>query len=239
MNTAAEIDPDFHQSRDAKACDKLLEALRTHHSDCNDPIRHVAPELLRNFVKQKSATRYSRDSGKKVEANKNEPVIEAGGTDIIGDDDKSSLFDEWCRQQLERYGAVGQPTTVLRVQRAVCKHYDVSRHDLLSSRRDAYVVRARHVAVYLAKELTDMSFPAIGRRFGGRDHTSILHAFRKIERLRQSDPELNTEIEVIINQLGVSADAQADSSSLSRNQDRDGAPEAKEPKAHRLAEPIA
>ena len=67
------------------------------------------------------------------------------------------------------------------IQRVVARQYNVSRADLLSSRRTANVVRPRQVAMYLAKILTLRSLPEIGRRFGGRDHTTVLHAVRKIE----------------------------------------------------------
>ena len=69
------------------------------------------------------------------------------------------------------------------IQRAVARHYNVSRADMLSSRRTANVVRPRQIAMYLAKTLTLRSLPEIGRRFGGRDHTTVLHAVRKIENL--------------------------------------------------------
>ena len=69
------------------------------------------------------------------------------------------------------------------IQRVVARQYNVSRADLLSSRRTANVVRPRQIAMYLAKTLTLRSLPEIGRRFGGRDHTTVLHAVRKIEGL--------------------------------------------------------
>ena len=73
------------------------------------------------------------------------------------------------------------------IQRVVARQYNVSRSDLLSSRRTANVVRPRQVAMYLAKTLTLRSLPEIGRRFGGRDHTTVLHAVRKIEALVGKD----------------------------------------------------
>lgn len=87
------------------------------------------------------------------------------------------------------------------IQRAVARHYNVSRADLLSSRRTANVVRPRQVAMYLAKTLTLRSLPEIGRRFGGRDHTTVLHAVRKIEGLVGSDALLAEEIEALKRQL--------------------------------------
>ena len=73
----------------------------------------------------------------------------------------------------------------------------MSRADILSSRRTAVVVKPRQVAMYLAKTLTMRSLPEIGRRFGGRDHTTVLHAVRKIEGLSQTDGALREEIELL------------------------------------------
>ncbi len=87
------------------------------------------------------------------------------------------------------------------IQRVVARQYNVSRGDLLSSRRTAPVVRPRQVAMYLAKTLTLRSLPEIGRRFGGRDHTTVLHAVRKIEGLVGNDNALADEIEVLKRQL--------------------------------------
>jgi chromosomal replication initiator protein len=89
------------------------------------------------------------------------------------------------------------------IQRVVARQYNVSRSDLLSSRRTANVVRPRQVAMYLAKTLTLRSLPEIGRRFGGRDHTTVLHAVRKIEGLVTggNDMALAEEIEILKRQL--------------------------------------
>jgi chromosomal replication initiator protein len=87
------------------------------------------------------------------------------------------------------------------IQRIVARQYNVSRADLLSSRRTANVVRPRQVAMYLAKTLTLRSLPEIGRRFGGRDHTTVLHAVRKIENLVNTDNALAEEIEILKRQL--------------------------------------
>jgi len=87
------------------------------------------------------------------------------------------------------------------IQRVVARQYNVSRSDLLSSRRTANVVRPRQVAMYLAKTLTLRSLPEIGRRFGGRDHTTVLHAVRKIEALVTKDIALADEVELLKRQL--------------------------------------
>lgn len=83
------------------------------------------------------------------------------------------------------------------IQRIVAKHYNVSRADILSLRRTATVVKPRQVAMYLSKALTPRSLPEIGRRFGGRDHTTVLHAVRKIEGLVGRDLTLAEEVDLL------------------------------------------
>ena len=79
----------------------------------------------------------------------------------------------------------------------VSRHYNVSRTDILSARRTRTIVRPRQIAMYLAKTMTPRSLPEIGRRFGGRDHTTVLHAVRKIEAERGQDEKLSEELDVI------------------------------------------
>lgn len=83
------------------------------------------------------------------------------------------------------------------IQKLVANHYNVSRADLLSSRRTAAVVRPRQIAMFLSKILTPRSLPEIGRRFGGRDHTTVLHAVRKIEGLSSTDKSLAQDLEFL------------------------------------------
>jgi chromosomal replication initiation ATPase DnaA len=97
----------------------------------------------------------------------------------------------------------GQKIRVDQIQRAVCEQYGVSRDDIVSARRTANIVRPRQVAMYLAKTLTLRSLPDIGRRFGGRDHTTVLHAVRKITAATERDPELSEIIRGIKARIGV------------------------------------
>jgi chromosomal replication initiator protein len=83
------------------------------------------------------------------------------------------------------------------IQRVVSRHYNVPRSDLLSNRRTRIIVKPRQVAMYLAKMMTPRSLPEIGRRFGGRDHTTVLHAVRKIEGQMGSDAKLAQEMELL------------------------------------------
>jgi chromosomal replication initiator protein len=83
------------------------------------------------------------------------------------------------------------------IQKLVATRYNVSRADILSERRTAAVVKPRQIAMYLAKALTPRSLPEIGRRFGGRDHTTVLHAVRKIEKAIAEDRTLHDEVDLL------------------------------------------
>jgi chromosomal replication initiator protein len=83
------------------------------------------------------------------------------------------------------------------ILRIVSRHYKVPRNDLLSSRRSRDVVRPRQIAMYLAKALTSRSLPEIGRRFGGGEHTTVLHSVRKVEQMMKDDGDLCQEIELL------------------------------------------
>lgn len=84
----------------------------------------------------------------------------------------------------------------------VAKHYSTTRVDIKSARRNADVVLPRHVAMYLAKTVTLKSFPELGRRFGNRDHTTVLHAVRKIGRLIKTDADLAHDVAHIEIEIG-------------------------------------
>lgn len=91
--------------------------------------------------------------------------------------------------------------TVDDIQKATAEHYGLKQSDLISERRTRSVARPRQAAMWLAKQLTTRSLPDIGRRFGGRDHTTVLHAVRRIEALRAADPNLETDLETLTRKL--------------------------------------
>jgi chromosomal replication initiator protein len=91
--------------------------------------------------------------------------------------------------------------TIDDIQKATSEHYGMKQADLLSERRNRAIARPRQAAMWLAKQLTTRSLPDIGRRFGGRDHTTVLHAVRRIEALRAEDPVLNQDLETITRKL--------------------------------------
>lgn len=83
------------------------------------------------------------------------------------------------------------------IQRKVCENYGLRMADMQSARRSRNIARPRQVAMYLAKQLTSRSLPEIGRKFGGRDHTTVMHAVRKIEELSNEDPSFGDEVQMI------------------------------------------
>jgi len=83
------------------------------------------------------------------------------------------------------------------IQRRVAEHYNIRLSEMTSDRRARAVARPRQVAMYLAKQLTTRSLPEIGRKFGGRDHTTVIHAIRKIEELKLTDPAIAEDVELL------------------------------------------
>lgn len=92
---------------------------------------------------------------------------------------------------------VDKQITIEDIQRKVCEHFNLRISDLLSDKRVKNLVVPRQIAVYLSKALTSKSLPDIGRKFGGRDHTTVLHAIRKIEDLLSKDPDLEKDVTMI------------------------------------------
>jgi len=91
--------------------------------------------------------------------------------------------------------------TIDSIQTIVCQFFKISKNEMLSARRSRYLVRPRQTAIYLAKLLTSKSLPEIGRSFSNRDHTTVIHSVKTIERLRQEDKELNSNIDNLKNKI--------------------------------------
>jgi len=91
--------------------------------------------------------------------------------------------------------------TIDEIQKLVSQHFELKPLDLVSARRARAVARPRQIAMYLAKRLTTRSLPEIGRKFGGRDHSTVIHAVRKIEELRDQDREIDGAVRVLMRQL--------------------------------------
>ncbi len=91
--------------------------------------------------------------------------------------------------------------TIDLIQTVVCKFFKISKNEMLSSRRSRYLVRPRQVAIYLAKILTSKSLPEIGREFSNRDHTTIIHSVKTIEKLKEKDTDMSENINKLKNQV--------------------------------------
>ncbi len=87
------------------------------------------------------------------------------------------------------------------IQTIVCKYFKISKNEMLSPRRSRYLVRPRQTAIYLSKMLTSKSLPEIGRSFANRDHTTVIHSVKTIEKLRKNDNELNLSIDSLKNKI--------------------------------------
>ena len=91
--------------------------------------------------------------------------------------------------------------TVDEIQKTVSEHFNLKQADLLSERRTRAIARPRQIAMYLCKQHTTRSYPDIGRRFGGRDHTTVLHGVRKIEELLTQDEQIARDVEALTRKL--------------------------------------
>ena len=91
--------------------------------------------------------------------------------------------------------------TIDSIQTIVCQFFKISKNEMLSARRSRYLVRPRQTAIYLAKLLTSKSLPEIGRLFSNRDHTTVIHSVKTIERLRQGDKEMNLNLDNLKNKI--------------------------------------
>tara|TARA_B100000035_G_scaffold256975_1_gene227010 strand:- start:4462 stop:5877 length:1416 start_codon:yes stop_codon:yes gene_type:complete len=91
--------------------------------------------------------------------------------------------------------------TIDLIQTIVCKFFKISKNEMLSSRRSRYLVRPRQTAIYLTKILTSKSLPEIGREFSNRDHTTIIHSVKTIEKLKEVDPDMIDNINKLKNQI--------------------------------------
>ena len=91
--------------------------------------------------------------------------------------------------------------TIELIQTEVCKYFKISKNEMLSSRRSRYLVRPRQAAIYLTKVLTSKSLPEIGRSFSNRDHTTVIHSVKTIEKIRKNDEEFNSNLESLKNKI--------------------------------------
>ncbi|WP_081696256.1 chromosomal replication initiator protein DnaA [Candidatus Micropelagos thuwalensis] len=160
------------------------ETLMRNHKDA------VVPEQVMEFLAQRVATNI-----RELEGALNRVVAFASfsGRPITLEMAKEILRD--LLRASERRISIDQ------IQRKVADYYNVRMGDMLSARRSRAVARPRQIAMYLSKQLTTRSLPEIGRKFGGRDHTTVIHAVRKVESLRESDPSIEEDVDLLLRSL--------------------------------------
>ena len=147
------------------------------------------PEVL-----QFLADRFT-DSVRELEGALNTLVARTGdGVAQVGLDEAQAILRPHLRGGEKRI-------TIDEIQKATAEHYAMKQVDLISERRNRAIARPRQAAMWLAKQLTTRSLPDIGRRFGGRDHTTVIHAVRRIEELKVGDAQLARDLEVLTRKL--------------------------------------
>ena len=113
---------------------------------------------------------------------------------LVGREIDMALTEECLRDVLR---ASERKVSVDEIQRTVSEHYNIRLSDLIGPKRLRAYARPRQVAMFLCKQMTSRSLPEIGRRFGGRDHTTVMHGVRRIEELRQSDDQIAEDLEIL------------------------------------------
>jgi len=167
--------------------DRKLQILGGHHGFTASLRPEVMAFLADRFV----------DSVREMEGALNILIAQAGS--------EAALLSLEGAQRLLRPHLRGGPekrVTVDDIQKAAAEHFGLKQADLISERRTRAVARPRQAAMWLAKQLTTRSLPDIGRRFGGRDHTTVLHAVRRIDELRAADAQLARDLEALLRKLG-------------------------------------
>jgi chromosomal replication initiator protein len=148
----------------------------------------------RGEVLQFLADRFT-DSVRELEGALNTLVARVGG------DIARLTLDEAQAILRPHLSVTERKVTVDMIQKVVAEHYALKQADLVSERRARAVARPRQVAMWLAKQITTRSLPDIGRRFGGRDHTTVLHAVRRIEQLKGEDAAIARDVDVLLRKL--------------------------------------
>ncbi len=156
-----------------------------------DQMGFMIPKSVMEFLAHRIST-----SVRELEGALNRLVAHA---ELVGRELTVEATQELLRDVLR---ANDRRVTIDDIQRRVAEHYNIRLADMSSPRRARAVARPRQIAMYLAKQLTTRSLPEIGRKFGGRDHTTVMHAVRKVDELQTSDRGLQEDIELLRRMLG-------------------------------------
>ncbi len=150
----------------------------------------VVPEVVRDMLASRIASNV-----RELEGGLNRLVAYAG----LNERAITEVFAEETLAEMFRAGR--RRVTIDEIQRRVADHFKIRHAEMVSARRARVVARPRQIAMYLAKQLTPRSLPEIGRRFGGRDHTTVIHAVKQIEKLRAADTEIDADVRLLMRAL--------------------------------------
>ncbi len=153
------------------------------------PHQHVSDEVVEFLARTISRNLRELEGG----LNKLLAYAQLTGREITRELAEEQLSDilSACRRRI----------TIDEIQRTVCEYYRLDRNEMSSKRRARAVARPRQVAMYLAKVMTPRSYPEIGRKFGGRDHSTVIHAVKLVEQLRGEDSEMDNDVRMLLRQL--------------------------------------
>ena len=150
----------------------------------------AVPEVVRDMLASRIASNV-----RELEGGLNRLVAYAG----LNERAITEAFAEETLAEMFRAGR--RRVTIDEIQKRVADHFKIRQAEMVSARRARVVARPRQIAMYLAKQLTPRSLPEIGRRFGGRDHTTVIHAVKQIEKLRAADTEIDADVRLLMRSL--------------------------------------
>lgn len=185
-------------ARNAKATSRLFDLLCLYHpAHCPEVAHKRNLEIALAAQKEEKATELAEAEEAAAESKSEAPLRE--------EDDRIA---EWVARQLQLkpkerpWNDYAGGLSIRAIQHKVCQYFGIERADLTSLRRTNNVVIPRQIAMYLARKLTPRTFPEIGRYFGGRDHTTVLHAFNKIQKRFDHETEFRQQLKAIATDLG-------------------------------------
>ena len=168
-------------SQGDKAAKTYIEAMKAREQGDETKAFTLLGEVAKAPVKGYPVMALMSQAGMRLNAGKTDEAVALLGSALRGGPERRITVDE--------------------IQKTVAEHFSMKQADLLSERRTRAVARPRQIAMYLCKQHTTRSYPDIGRRFGGRDHTTVLHGVRKIEELLATDDQIARDVEALTRKL--------------------------------------
>lgn len=175
---------EYVHKRNVRATDELLARLIHYHSVPVDDGAQIIQAVQVSEILE-------------VTPNEPKPVLlppPVGIEITLIDGSKARVSEKMIEQAWETLATTFKGPSIALIQSVYCRRYGVSKADMIGHRRQAAIVKHRMLAVYLCRVLTERSFPDIGRKFGGRDHTTVLHSVKRIEQKMATNPIFAEEV---------------------------------------------